>query len=79
MEWGRMGCRLSKIKSNCTYIGVSDFISDGKGVYRRNDRMSRIVVLVGSMRKGGNTDLLAQAFAEGANKNNTVEIISVAD
>lgn len=41
--------------------------------------MSRIVVLVGSMRKGGNTDLLAQAFAEGAGKNNTVEIVSVAD
>ena len=41
--------------------------------------MSRIVVLVGSMRKGGNTDLLAQAFAEGAGKNNIVEIISVAD
>ncbi len=41
--------------------------------------MSRIVVLVGSMRKGGNTDLLAQAFAEGASKNNTVEIVSVAD
>ncbi len=28
--------------------------------------MSRIVVFVGSMRKGGNTDLPAQAFAEGA-------------
>lgn len=41
--------------------------------------MSRIVVLVGSMRKGGNTDLLAQAFADGAGKNNTVEIVSVAD
>lgn len=41
--------------------------------------MSKIVVLVGSMRKGGNTDLLAQAFAEGANKNNIVEIVSVAD
>ena len=41
--------------------------------------MSRIVVLVGSMRKGGNTDLLAQAFAEGAGKDNTVEIVSVAD
>ncbi len=27
--------------------------------------MSRIVILVGSMRKHGNTDLLAQAFAEG--------------
>ena len=26
--------------------------------------MSNIVILVGSMRKGGNTDLLAQAFAE---------------
>lgn len=41
--------------------------------------MSRIVVLVGSMRRGGNTDLLAQAFAEGAGKDNTVEIVSVAD
>lgn len=41
--------------------------------------MGRIVVLVGSMRKGGNTDLLAQAFAEGASKNNTVEIVSVSD
>lgn len=41
--------------------------------------MSRIVVLVGSMRKGGNTNLLAQVFAEGAGKNNTVEMISVAD
>lgn len=41
--------------------------------------MSRIVVLVGSMRKGGNTDLLAHAFAEGAGKKNTVEIVSVAD
>lgn len=35
--------------------------------------MSRIVVLVGSMRKGGNTDLLAQTFAEGAEQKNTVE------
>lgn len=41
--------------------------------------MGRIVILVGSMRKGGNTDLLAQAFAEGAGKNNTVETVSVAD
>lgn len=41
--------------------------------------MSRIVVLAGSMRKGGNTDLLAQAFAEGAGRNNIVEIVSVAD
>ena len=41
--------------------------------------MSRIVILVGSIRKGGNTDLLAQAFAEGAGKNNMVEIVSVAD
>lgn len=41
--------------------------------------MSRVVIFVGSMRKGGNTDLLAQAFAEGAGKNNTVEIVSVAD
>lgn len=41
--------------------------------------MGRIVVLVGSRRKGGNTDLLAQAFAEGAGKHNAVEIVSVAD
>lgn len=41
--------------------------------------MSRIVVLVGSMRKNGNTDLLAQAFVEGACKNNNVEVVSVSD
>ncbi|MBR5362210.1 MAG: hypothetical protein IK134_02640 [Oscillospiraceae bacterium] len=28
--------------------------------------MRNIVILVGSMRKGGNTDLLARKFAEGA-------------
>ncbi len=38
-----------------------------------------IVILVGSMRKGGNTDLLATAFADGARKHHTVEIVSVAD
>lgn len=41
--------------------------------------MGKILILTGSMRKGGNTDLLAQAFAEGAERNNAVEIISVAD
>ena len=41
--------------------------------------MSRVVVLVGSVRKGGNTDVLARRFAEGARENNDVEIISVAD
>lgn len=41
--------------------------------------MSKIVVLIGSMRKSGNTELLAQSFIEGANKKNEVEIISVAD
>lgn len=41
--------------------------------------MSKIVILVGSMRKGGNTDLLAQAFAEGARRHHDVEILSVAD
>lgn len=41
--------------------------------------MSKIVVLVGSMRKGGNTELLAQAFMEGASKNNDAELVSVAD
>lgn len=41
--------------------------------------MSRIIVLTGSMRKGGNTNLLAQAFVEGACQKHYVEIISVAD
>lgn len=41
--------------------------------------MSKIIVLVGSPRKKGNTDILAHAFAEGAGVNNEVEIVSVAD
>ena len=42
--------------------------------------MSRIVILVGSARRGGNTELLAGAFADGARENgNDVEIISAAD
>ena len=41
--------------------------------------MSRIVILVGSLRKGGNTELLAGAFAEGAGLHNKVEVVSVAD
>ncbi len=38
-----------------------------------------IVVLSGSMRKEGNTDLLVKSFVKGANKNNEVEVISIAD
>ena len=38
--------------------------------------MSRIVVLTGSVRKDGNTDLLAKAFAEEAGKHHEVELIS---
>ena len=41
--------------------------------------MGDIVVLTGSERKKGNTDLLVKAFAEGARKKHQVEIISVAD
>ena len=41
--------------------------------------MSKIIVLVGSSLKGGNTDLLACSFAEGAGKRNEVELISVED
>ncbi|MDE6758246.1 MAG: flavodoxin family protein [Clostridia bacterium] len=37
----------------------------------------KIVVLTGSPRKGGNTDILAQSFADGAKLNNDVEIIDV--
>ena len=40
--------------------------------------MSRIAVLVGSPRKGGNTDLLARAFAEGAGLRHQVSMLSVA-
>ena len=41
--------------------------------------MSKIVILVGSMRKNGNAARLAQSFAECAAANNNVEIVSVAD
>lgn len=41
--------------------------------------MGKVVVLAGSVRKGGNTDLLVGAFADGAGKNNDVEVVSVAD
>lgn len=41
--------------------------------------MSKIVVLVGSARKNGNTDLLAKAFVDGASIKNNVEVVSVAD
>ena len=41
--------------------------------------MSRIIVFTGSVRKGGNTDLLAQAFAESAGKYHDVELVSAAD
>lgn len=41
--------------------------------------MLNIVVLVGSVRKNGNTDLLARAFVDGARIKNKVEVISVAD
>lgn len=41
--------------------------------------MSNIIVLSGSPRKGGNTDQLVQAFVEGAEKNNTVEVLSIED
>lgn len=39
--------------------------------------MSDIVILQGSPRKGGNTEILVNAFAEGAREHNTVKIISV--
>ena len=41
--------------------------------------MSNITVLIGSPRKGGNTEALAQAFIDGAKKNHDIEVISVAD
>jgi multimeric flavodoxin WrbA len=42
--------------------------------------MSKIVVLVGSMRKHGNTEMLVSDFVKGAKENgNEVSVISVAD
>lgn len=41
--------------------------------------MSNIAVLIGSPRKGGNTDTLAHSFVDGAKKNHRVEVISVAN
>ena len=41
--------------------------------------MSKIIVLVGSPRKGGNTEMLAKAFADGAGQHHDVELVSVAD
>ena len=38
-----------------------------------------ILILSGSPRKGGNTELLAEAFAKGAAKQHHVEIVSVRD
>lgn len=39
----------------------------------------RVLVLNGSPRKHGNTELLARAFAKGAEENNEVEVLPVAD
>lgn len=41
--------------------------------------MSKMIILVGSVRKGGNTELLAKAFADGAGQKHDVELVSVAD
>ncbi len=41
--------------------------------------MSKIAVLIGSPRKGGNTDVLARSFIDGAKINHDIEVISVAD
>ncbi len=41
--------------------------------------MSKIIVLIGSARKGGNTEMLAKAFADGAGQRHDVELVSIAD
>lgn len=41
--------------------------------------MANIVVLIGSKRKNGNTDQLAQAFVKGASEHNNVRVFSVAN
>ena len=39
----------------------------------------KILILTASPRKGGNTDILAKAFADGAMENNNVETVDVCD
>ena len=46
-------------------------------LYRGENPMSKILVLAGSPRKDGNTDLLVQAFTKGAEKKHSVEILYV--
>lgn len=41
--------------------------------------MSSIAVLIGSPRKGGNTESLARSFIDGAKENNDIEVITVAN
>lgn len=41
--------------------------------------MSKIAVLIGSPRKGGNTEILADAFIDGAKQRHEIEVISVTD
>ena len=41
--------------------------------------MSKIIVFIGSARKGGNTEALAMAFADGAGRHHDVELVFVAD
>ena len=38
-----------------------------------------ILILSGSPRKGGNTDLLVEAFVKGASQKHHVEVVSVRD
>ena len=51
-----------------------------QGVHRvvKTSQMN-ILILSGSPRKGGNTELLARSFVEGAGKSNEVELFSVED
>lgn len=43
------------------------------------ETVSNIAVLIGSPRKGGNTEILANSFIEGAAKSNKIAVISVTD
>lgn len=45
--------------------------------YRRVDM--NILVLSGSPRRGGNTDLLVEAFVKGASERHSVEVVTVSD
>ena len=69
-----MYCRWTRPLSNFEFI----FIDYSNKLYGNGLGMN-ILVLSGSPRKGGNTDLLVESFVKGASQKHQVEVVSVHD